>query len=490
MKKTVTTYFLLVVLVGWSATRLHAQTAGASATPALTGLSEHSQLALSTSDYLVTAGDLYTLMYAAGSTAVQYSMTIDSTYKVRVSNLGVIDANGKTFNELKAQVETIVSNNYPLGGVQFVLTQPAVFKVYLRGEVQAASDVQAWALTRLSVLLNAGGASQLTEYSSIRDIQIRSRNGRTKTYDMFRALRNGDMTQDPFVRPDDIITVNRIERMVSIAGAVERPGSYQLLKGEQLEELIMKYANGFTAVADPSRMELVRYVHSVSQSGNKIDLSEADIRDNYVLEHFDRINVPNITTLRPVLFVEGAAHIQSDAASASVLQTSSRLSIAFNEGETYGGLVRSNISWFSASSDTQNAYIIRGNTQISINLNPLLYDVTNRNDTLILANDRLIIPFRQYFVSVAGAVVMPGRYPYIPDRSWEYYIGLAGGFVQEKNSGDKIVITDIAGKTRDKSDPITPETLITATSNKWTYSFNQIAPIITTSLSIVSTFIS
>jgi protein involved in polysaccharide export with SLBB domain len=113
-----------------------------------------------------------------------------------------------------------------------------------------------------------------------------------------------------------------------------------------------------------------------------------------------------------------------------------------------------------------------------------------RNDILIEENDTLIIPFRQYFVSVAGAVALPGRYPYIPDRSWEYYIGLAGGFDPNRNSGDKITITEISGKKMKKSDAITPETVITAESNKFLYGFNQIAPIITTSLTIITTAIS
>jgi protein involved in polysaccharide export with SLBB domain len=540
MKKNIIVCFLLASLVGWSAMRLDAQSTGtlgisSSGTSALTGNTNtnemmtsipSAQLAMSTSDYLVTAGDVYLLMYYATSSTIEYPITVDSTYKIRVSNLGVIDATGKTFNQLKTQVETIVSNNYPLGGVQFVLRQPSSFKVYLRGEVPVARDLSAWALVRLSTLLelhltensssqdtllrditllqdstllgnsstenssskdNTLLSSYLTENSSIRDIQIRSRNGQVKTYDLFKAMRDGDLTQDPFVRPDDTIVVNRVERKVSISGAVERPGTYQILKGENLKDIIMKYGCGFTEIADSTRITLVRYANSIALAGEKIALSEADITNNFVLENYDSITIPDIITLRPVLFVEGAVNIRvvGDASA-----TSNRLPINFNEGETYGILVRSNVAWFSAISDTQNAYIIRGNMQIPINLNPLLYDASNRNDVPIKANDTLVIPFRQYFISIAGAVARPGRYPYIPDRTWEYYIGLAGGFDPSKNSFDKITITDISGNKLTKNDTIRPETLITAESNKFLYSFNQVAPIITTSLSIISTFIS
>jgi protein involved in polysaccharide export with SLBB domain len=465
-------------------------------------LTPNAQLAMSTSDYLVTAGDIYLLAYFSGTAAVEYTITVDSTYKIRVSNLGVIDATGKNFNQLKTQVEKIVSNNYPLGGVQFVLRQPSSFKVYLRGEVPVARDLSAWALVRLSTLLglnltgyssiqgNSLLNSNLTGYSSIRDIQIRSSNGQVKTYDLFQALRDGDLTQDPFVRPDDVITVNRLERNVTITGAVERPGTYQILRGENLQDIIVKYGHGFTEVADTSRIALLRYVNSTALAGERIDLSETDVANNFVLENYDAINVPNITSLRPVLFVEGAVAITTEEESGGTPASSNRLPVNFNAGETYGVLVRNNIRWFSAVSDTQNAYIIRGNTQIPINLNPLLYDASNRNDVPIETNDTLVIPFRQYFVSVAGAVSVPGRYPYIPDRSWEYYIGLAGGFDPSRNSAEKITITDIAGNKLTKSDVIRPETVITAESNKILYGFNQVAPVITTALTIISTAIS
>jgi hypothetical protein len=87
-------------------------------------------------------------------------------------------------------------------------------------------------------------------------------------------------------------------------------------------------------------------------------------------------------------------------------------------------------------------------------------------------------------------VALPGRYPYIPDRNWEYYVALAGGFVRERNSREAVVIKDIGGRTLGKTDAITPETTITAQTNAGLYYFNQYAPIVTTLLSIVTAFVS
>jgi protein involved in polysaccharide export with SLBB domain len=437
-------------------------------------------LARSSADYRVTPGDVYTLAYAAGSTPVSYVITVDTSYRIRVSNLGMVNGAGKTFMQLKTEVEAVVTNNYPLSGVQLVLTQPAVFKVFVNGEVHRAGEVSAWGLSRLSTL--AGG--NFTGYTSTRDISVKSSNGQTRVYDLFKAHRFGDMDQNPYLRPGDVVTFNRIKRVVSINGAVERPGRYQLLDGENIKELIEIYANGFTPLADITRVEMTRVVNSVEIAGDKIFFSNDDLSDNYALEHLDSIYIPSVIQLRSILFVEGAVGIDISAS----LQTTNQFRIQFASGETYASLIKKNIAWFSAVSDTQNSYIMRKGERIDININEILYNISYRDEIVIEDEDTLIIPFRQYFVAVSGSVRSPGRYPYIPERDWEYYIGLAGGFVPGQNAKEAVTIRDIYGKKMKKTDEILPETNITAETNHFLYFFNQYAPLITTVLSVVTTF--
>jgi protein involved in polysaccharide export with SLBB domain len=511
-------------------------------------------LALSSPEYPVTAGDIYTLAYAAGGTEESYRIVVDSSYRIRISNLGLINAAGKSYRQLKTEAEAVVSNNYPLSGAQLVLTRPAFFKVAITGEVRALEERTAWALARLSSVLDldlfqgnggalgsgggtvntytgsgagnalavyAGGGGSggtgsgtrsgtasgtgsgtasgtvpglLTAYASIRDITITSRSGESRTCDLFKALREGDLSQDPYLRPGDTIRVNRLERAVTVEGAVERPGEYQLLPGEHLGELIARYASGLLPTADLERIELVRYVEGEAGPGDKRYLSGADIEGNYPLQHLDAVTVPSVLDLLPVMFVEGA--VQDSLRQENTLQigertnASNRITVRFNRGENYASLLRRNAGWFTAISDTRNAYIIRGEERIPLNINPLLYDADYRSPYFVEREDVLIIPFRQYFVTVAGAVAAPGRYPYIPDRTWDYYVALAGGFVKERNSFESVVIKDLAGKRMGKGDAITPETTITARTNAGLYYFNQYAPVITTILSIITTFIS
>ena len=222
------------------------------------------QLAMSNSDYLVTAGDIYGLGFIVGSSPMEYKIIVDSSYKVRVANLAVIDAAGKSYLTLKRQVEDIVSKNYPMSGVQFTLVTPAVFNVIVKGEVVQTSEQSAWALSRLSSVI----ADNLTNYSSIRDITVTSSAGVSKHYDLYAALRDGDVAQNPYLRPGDVITIRKVHKKVTINGSVRRPGTYELLEGEMLKELIDDYAGGFTEYADTSRISVTRIVNGSEKTGS------------------------------------------------------------------------------------------------------------------------------------------------------------------------------------------------------------------------------
>lgn len=444
------------------------------------------QLAMSSAEYPVTAGDVYTLAFAAGTQSVTYAIPVDASYKIQIANLGVLDCAGLTYLELKERIINLVHRNYPMGGAQFVLTAPASFLVTITGEVKATVQKRAWALTRLSSLCKP----EFTTLSSARNIEVVSEDGSSKVYDLFKAERGGDLSQDPFLRPNDTVTVKRIDRKVTIKGAVERPGVYDLLEGENLKALIEDYSGGLLPTADLSRTELLR-VAEAGSPGEKRYLTARDVEADFALLCYDKITIADYEDLKPVFFLEGAIQQTLEDGTTSVNpDASSRISAEFNSGEDYASFLRRNKTWFSPISDLANAYIIREGQRIPINLNALLYDASVYAGVQIEPYDVLIVPFRQYFVSVSGSVRNPGRYPFIPDRNWEYYVGLAGGIIKSQNARESVEITDVNGNALSKTDSVTPETNISVKTNSALYYFNQYAPVLTMVLSVISTSIS
>ena len=418
------------------------------------------QEVFSSPDYLVTSGDVYVLSYNALGAAVNYTLVVDQTYKVKVSNLGIIDAKGKTFLELKKEVEDIVSSNYPMSAVQLVLSVPSTFKVTIKGEVNAVSEMRLTGLVRVSAVVY-GNAN---ENASLRFVTVEDSDGNINRYDLFMAQRFGDMTQNPYVRPNDIITLEKAERRVSVSGSVERPGTYELLEGENLKALIDYYGAGFDELADTSRIILSSNLSASSKSGQVSYLTEKDYQSDLKLLNLDNVYVGSRSELKKTIFVQGALSggmVQSTDLTISPMITQNS-AFVFEEGETYVHFARGHRNIFSDAADYENAYIFREGKTISIDLYSMVFDPEYESSLTIQADDILVVPFKQYFVTVLGAVAAPGKYPYIPDRKWDYYVNLAGGYDKSLNSPETFEIRTVDGKVLSTEDYILPETTITA----------------------------
>ncbi len=442
---------------------------------------DRTMLAQSSSDYPVTPGDYYSLSFISSAGPINQNLVVEADYGISLGNLGRIEAVGLSFIELKRQVERRVLDAYPLSSPQLGILATGVLKVFVTGEVVESGIRYVWGYSRLSSLCG----ENTTEYSSYRDIEIRSKDGKSRRYDLFRYWRDGDRSQDPFLRPDDIISFKKADRIVQIAGQVRRPGSYQLLKDENLKDLVEVYADGFMDKADREKLYLTRYVGGSSALGQKLILGYAD-SESVALQASDSINVPALQDLLPVVYFEGAVGVGVDGEDPQAAQ---RKIYIFYPGEMLSQAVQALRAQFSAVSDLQNAYLLRGTEKKALDFSALLFNKDYSTDLALQANDTFIIPFRQFFVTVAGAVHAPGRYPYIPDRSWEYYIHLAGGIDTTKSTGNILEIKDIHSKKQGRVRSIQPEDSIIVKADSFLYTFDRMSGVLSALISVVGVII-
>ncbi|MGI5089170.1 polysaccharide export protein [Treponema sp. OMZ 305] len=469
------------------------------------------QQAMANPDYRVLPGDIYQLGYTIGQNAVSYQIVVDSSGIIRVSNLGSVNTNGKTFLAVKKQVETLVSQNYPLSVVQFVLTAPSTFTVTVKGEVNKTTEVKAWGLMRASQAITG----LLTDFASNRYLSITGRSGKTIDYDLFQAIRFGDLTQDPYLSPGDVISIPRVKRRVTLSGAVERPGTYELAETETLAQLIDVYGSGYTAGANRTQVKITRTTNTEDGS-TKFDsffvALSGEPDGNEQLQHLDKVYIDTQKTLRPFVYLDMPLDAEtraglladnqtgnirgglSNQTTASAINKDSEgkivattIPIPFNEGDDLISIVRERLPIFTKPwIDVTGAYIFRQGKQIPINLSPLLFDQSYHEIIPIEAEDRLVVPEIKQTVTVDGAVTNPGSYPYTPGRKADFYIALAGGFDYQRNTGGAVVIRDVYGKKLTKDDILGPNTIITAKSNAFMYNFNMYVPLITVTATILT----
>ena len=370
-----------------------------------------------------------------------------------------------------------------------------IFEVFITGEVTAAGYEEVRSLDRLAQIVSP----YLTDFSSQRAVTVRSANGDEQTYDLFRARRFGERDQNPYLQPGDTVIVERRDREVRITGEVERPGTYQLLPGEELGTLIDEYAGGMTTISDPTRVRIV----SVSDEGESFEASaglsnrEYDLREQpsetVELKDRDRISIPSREEFLPAVFFEGAVQgtvTEEEMVNVSNASQSDQYRHQFRPGETVADAVRSIRGRFLTTADLDQAFLERDGEQIPIDIASMLYSDRIPRTMELERNDRIVVPFRQYFVSVSGAVSNPGQYPYIPNRGYQYYLGLAGGTDPQRHIGENPRIRDVRGDRKRDREVIEPEDDIFFASTNPIYHLSPILGVASTVLSSIAIIMS
>jgi protein involved in polysaccharide export with SLBB domain len=423
------------------------------------------------------------LPYRAGETVGRLVKSIFSRIDpkadlYKASIIRAVDASAIPINLEKLIFAYDFSDDIELYPGDRILIPLGAFEVFITGEVQKSTWIETTGLTRLANLIGP----YLTPYSSIRDIIITDNFGNEHKYDLFKAERFGIVDENPYVKMGDTITIGRVNRRVSVSGEIERPGTYQLLPEENLIILLNFYGQRLTERADVKRIDLVRYIGGDNPAGNRMVYNLED--GDQELHDRDVVTVRSLQDLLPVMFFEGAINPGEGKVAP---EGSNRVVYQFFPGEYLANAVRARRADFNEKSDLANAYLKRGNEKIQVDLTAYLFDKDFRETIVIQPGDILVVPFLQYFVTVGGAVKNPGRFPYVPDRTWRYYVGLAGGIDAERNSGEILELRDRDDALMTKDSIVPPEGKITVETNSFLYYFGRYAPLVTTFLSIAAT---
>jgi len=199
------------------------------------------------------------------------------------------------------------------------------------------------------------------------------------------ALAAGDVVTI-YSQKDVRVPVSRQTRLVSLEGEVNAPGVYQLQPGETLKGLLTR-AGGFTPQA---------YVYGLDLSREETRLRQ---RENLTTA------ITRLQALSAVQAARDAANRRDDAAGAA---TSTLVSSAATQAQ---------VTRLSR---------IEPNGRIALELTPEIRSIDALPDLPLEHGDRISVPPRPGFVTVAGAVVNSNAFVWKPERTAGDYLRLAG----------------------------------------------------------------
>jgi protein involved in polysaccharide export with SLBB domain len=215
-------------------------------------------------------------------------------------------------------------------------------------------------------------------------------------FNLGKAVLQGDEANNIALKPGDVVTVYsqkdvrvpvaRQTRLVSLEGEVNAPGIYQLQPGETLQQLLAR-AGGFTPQA---------YVYGLDLSREE---TRARQRENL------QTAMARLQTLSAVQAARDAANRRDDAAGAAS-------TTIVSNAATQAQLTRLSR--------------IQPNGRIALELTPDIHSIEALPDLPLEHGDRISVPPRPGFVTVAGAVVNNNAFVWKPGRTAGDYLRLAG----------------------------------------------------------------
>ena len=405
--------------------------------------------------YLVTPGDVFTLKFIMppdiSYTSVDFF--IEGDYWTNLSFFGKIHVKGHSYGVLKERVENIIRHEYPKSFPQVFIKKTGDFTIDVEGEVQLSTEVPAWGFTKLSEVVK----NVKTLYSSVRDITVKHEDGSVETFDSYQALYFSDKGSDPYLKRRDTVILKKRYGLVKINGEVHRPGAYEIFPETTLGDIKNLY-NDIKPLADTDRIMVKRVLSDKNKFGETVYLTLDEI-DSFILNDMDVVTFPKVTDYQPRVFFQGAI---------GTVDVSNKIPFTITPGDKLSFVARTIQKQFTIASDLENVSVTRkgSDESIDVNLEELLLYENAETDIVLQDGDTIIVPFRQYFVFVGGEVNNPGRFPFIENRTWEYYVGLAGGFHPQNHLGKKVKIRDVYGEEYDQDERIIqPEDMIYAPTN-------------------------
>lgn len=174
--------------------------------------------------YVVGIGDQI-VVTLRGQVNQGISATVDREGRLILQDLPPIPAAGRSFGDLRREIETRVRENYVSTEAFVSLGDVRAISVTLTGEVVKPGTQTLTSFSTLVDALTAGGGIKKT--GSLRTVSL-IRQGQTKVVDLYGFLMGYSNEADLLLQDGDRISIPTIGRTVAVAGDVVRPGIFEM----------------------------------------------------------------------------------------------------------------------------------------------------------------------------------------------------------------------------------------------------------------------
>jgi polysaccharide export outer membrane protein len=257
---------------------------------------------------------------------------------------------------------------------------------------------------------------------------------------------DGSAHDIPIVQGDSIRLyglneITFIDKTVQIFGNVKNPGTYNLVNGMTLTDLLLQ-AGGYTQDAWTQQAEIARVTRNAQQQDSLVHILFSDLPDlfdttrtalsilssnagSFKLIDKDQVFIrPNPDyKLQKLVTMKGEVRFPGTYALSTMKE---RLSDLIKRA---GGLRKDGYA--------RGGSLVRDSVRLRLNIQEALDDPGGKYDAVLFPGDTITIPKDPNSVYVLGEVNNPGRYSYVGGESKSFYLDFAGGVT---DSADYVLI--------------------------------------------------
>lgn len=203
-------------------------------------------------DYRISLRDQFTVILSGSKDSIfDLNVKLDGT--ILFPELGSVYVAGLTFKEVKEKLEQLIEKAYIGVNIEVSLKNLSAKKITIVGAVKTPGTYLVNPFSTITGALAYSGG--ISEIGSLRDIKLIRNNKEISSFDLYDLLIKGDRSKDLTIEAGDTILINPASQFVDIEGAVKRPGIYEILEGETLENIV-DFALGFTQIANKSNISI------------------------------------------------------------------------------------------------------------------------------------------------------------------------------------------------------------------------------------------
>ena len=329
-------------------------------------------------------------------------------------NLGTVYVKGVTFENAKKLIRSALASTTNLSGSQLEvsLAYSRSIVVHLVGEVVSPGSYKIPAInTVFNALMAAGGPNNT---GSLRQIEVRRNGVVVHRFDTYAFLT--DPSNAVYLQDNDYVLVKPMGSVVSLEGAVLKPGKYELNSGEGMAELL-QYAGGPGANAYLPIVFVQRYENKSQRVYTYNYDSLRRTNTKLLFQNGDRVFVQeNLSEAENQVSILGPVYFPGQ--------------YAIEAGDKVGDLI-TKAGGLKPEIFSARAFLVRRFEDSTVSYLPIdigtlepNYTLQRRDQLLLFAQDQYTDKFQ---VSINGEVREPGAFDFKEGMTLGDLVVLSGG---------------------------------------------------------------